>query len=359
MSTTTHIEWTERTWNPVVGCTRVSAGCDHCYAVRMSHRLRRTKEYAGLTVLNDRGDRHFNGTVRCLPERLSDPLHWRKPCRVFVNSMSDLFHEKVPFEFIDKVFAVMALCPQHTFQILTKRPERMADWCAIPNDPARSGRFTWMGNLVRGKHLPLPNVWLGTSVEDQATADERIPHLLRCPAAARFLSVEPLLEAVDLTLHLQRPCDPEGHIGMGIDWVIVGGESGPGARPMHPDWVRSIRDQCQAASVPFFFKQWGAWAPTDDDNMPNAPWRHLRDDGALGILNGRHGPQVVDLKARPDECDSSRPGQHLTPNGNIVCMSLYGKKAAGAVLDGREWREYPDGNTETSKRRDAEKGSTP
>lgn len=291
MSTGTSIEWTDTTWNPVVGCTPVSTGCLNCYAATFAARGLH-QSYVGLTVrrkdkLRD-GEKAktravFNGTVRTLPEKLTEPLRWRKPRRVFVNSMSDLFHEAVPFEFVDRVFAVMALCPQHTFQVLTKRPERMAEY--LNNWPAGMSRghhiayqldqhgralvseprkqYDGSGPTVQ---LPLPNVWLGTSVENQAAADERIPHLLRCPAAVRFLSVEPLLGPVDLgqwlrtpewrrlrAEHWKEPPVPEP------GWVIVGGESGPGARPCNVEWIRSVVGQCKAAGVPVFVKQLGKY----------------------------------------------------------------------------------------------------
>lgn len=264
------IEWTEETWNPVVGCTRVSRGCDHCYAVKHTRRLAgKLPVYQGLV---NPGKKHFNGTVRTLPERLEQPLRWRKPRRVFVNSMSDLFHPDVSFEFIDRVWAVMALARDHTFQILTKRPGRMAEYS---ND--RRERFQLRG-FGPGVHpvqreiefwidrrptyedaglwrWPLPNVWLGTSVEDQAAADERIPHLLRTPAAVRFLSCEPLLGHVDLwrALPSDLPYD-----GITVDWVIVGGESGPQSRPCDVEWIRGIVRDCQATGVPTFVKQLGA-----------------------------------------------------------------------------------------------------
>lgn len=289
MSDKSNIQWTEATWNPVAGCTRVSAGCDNCYAVQMSHRLELMGQakYAGPTVLNNRGDRHFNGTVRCDEDALTIPLKWRKPRRVFVNSMSDLFHKDVPFEFVDKVFAVMALCPQHTFQVLTKRPERMAEYLnedrradnafgwhfsaaqrrvkTVSDDIAESRRRSGIDESNWNNAWPLFNVWIGTSVEDQAAADARIPHLLRCPAAVRFLSCEPLLGPVDLRpwlpCHRGDPalCFPSGQreacceCSLGkpgaISWVIVGGESGAGARPCAVEWSRSIVEQCGAAGV--------------------------------------------------------------------------------------------------------------
>ena len=262
MSDGTGIQWTEATWNPVVGCTRVSAGCDRCYAVRMSHRLERMGQakYAGLTVLNNRGERHFNGTVRCDEDSLTIPMKWRKPRRIFVNSMSDLFHKDVPFEFIDRVFAVMALCPQHTFQVLTKRPERMAeyldggslklaDWIAhVPADQQHKARSKW--------RAPLPNVWLGASCEDQPTADARIPDLLRIPAKVWFLSCEPLLGEIDLAEYL--PWGPNDDAAK-IDWVIVGCESRHGKRIGRVDGYEenalSLIRQCRAAGVACFHKQ--------------------------------------------------------------------------------------------------------
>ena len=298
------IEWTDDTWNPVSGCTRVSTGCDNCYAVKMTKRLEAMGQdkYSGLVNI---GKGHFNGVVRCHEDALTIPLKARKPRRWFVNSMSDLFHREVPFEFVDKVFAVMALCPHHTFQVLTKRPERMAEYLSRPpliesereeiaielanaygmeRGPVIANRLEafqrrhatmFNMDLLHAK-WPLPNVWIGTSVEDQATADERIPHLLRCPAAVRFLSCEPLLSGVDLAPFILNPkaehLNPCGcgdgecstcwqspaTYNLGIHWVIVGGESGPGARPFDPQDAISIKHQCEDANVPFFFKQMGS-----------------------------------------------------------------------------------------------------
>jgi protein gp37 len=209
MPRVTTIEWTERTWNPVTGCSKVSQGCKHCYAERIADRFW--------------GDRPFT-EVRCHPERLAHPRSIRRASMFFVNSMSDLFHPEVPESFIVEVFKVMAECPQHTFQVLTKRSERLAEI---------AGRLHWP-----------PNVWMGVSVED-ANVIDRIDHLRSVPAAVRFLSLEPLIGPLNgLNLH-------------GMHWVIVGGESGPAARQMRATWVKSIRRQCRAASVPFFFKQWG------------------------------------------------------------------------------------------------------
>lgn len=208
----TEIEWTDKTWNPVTGCDKVSPGCDHCYAERIASR------------------RFPNGfAVTLHPERLHEPLHWREPRRVFVNSMSDLYHDLIPDEFIRQVWDTMAATPAHTYQILTKRPGRMRSL---------------------SRRLPLlSNVLLGVSTETQRWADIRIPLLLDTRAAIRFISAEPLLGRIDLTAYLPQ-----------LDWVIVGGESGPGCRPCDPDWVRSLRDQC-VGSTAFFFKQWGGRRP--------------------------------------------------------------------------------------------------
>lgn len=232
---TSSIEWTECTWNPVTGCTKVSPGCKYCYAERLALRLRAM----GLA-------KYAHGfEVALHPDALLAPVRWKRPRLVFVNSMSDLFHDDVPDPFVDEVFGVMALCPQHTFQVLTKRPlraraylqRRTGDTLAVDRDPG-----PW-GPLSETRH-PLPNVWLGTSVES-ADYLHRADALRTTPAKVRFLSLEPLLgplTGLDLA---------------GIDWVIAGGESGPHARPLDPDWARGIRDTCVAADVPFFFKQWG------------------------------------------------------------------------------------------------------
>ncbi len=215
---TTKIEWTDKTWNPVTGCSPVSPGCANCFARRMAKRL---KAMGQAKYRNE-----FE--VTCHPETLDEPTRWKKPRRVFVCSMSDLFHKDVPHKFIDDVFTTIEENPRHIFQLLTKRPEQMQAYMR-----KRRGRF-------------LHNLWPGVSVEDQQRADERIEWLLSTSAAVRFLSIEPMLGPVDLPPWLRH-----------LDWVIVGGESGPGARPMHLGWVRGVRDQCIAAGVPFHFKQWG------------------------------------------------------------------------------------------------------
>jgi len=234
MAQSSTIEWTESTWNPVVGCTKVSPGCAHCYAERMAKRLvaiARSSRDRGANpgraanydqVINDRG--RWNGKVFLDHDAVADPLNWRLPRVIFVNSMSDLFHEDVPLEFIQRVFGVMNDCPQHTFQVLTKRPHITAKF---------ADRLTWT-----------PNIWMGTSVES-ADVTHRVHELRKVPAHVRFLSVEPLLGPIP-----RLPLS-------GIHWCIVGGESGPGARPMKREWVTPIRDRCLKYNVPFFFKQWG------------------------------------------------------------------------------------------------------
>jgi protein gp37 len=283
MSATSSIEWTEKTWNPVRGCSIVSPGCINCYAMKQAHRFSGSgKPYDGLTTLTPRSGPQWTGVVRTVESALLEPLSWKKPQRVFVNSMSDLFHEDVPFEFIDRVFAVMALAPRHTFQILTKRADRMRQYFAtvatrhlwasagkeFPGGKADGWQAKCDDAICNGP-FPLPNVWLGVSVEDQQRADERIPLLLQTPAAVRFLSCEPLLGPLDLfcqyrdgaranVLKLADISDGAPSGMQAIHWVIVGGESGPGARPFDISWARSIVKQCKDARVSCFVKQLGA-----------------------------------------------------------------------------------------------------
>lgn len=234
MASNSSIEWTETTWNPVVGCTKVSAGCKNCYAEKMACRL----EAIALSMIDEgknpgraanyigtiNAHRHWNGNIHLDHDSVEEPYRWKKPRLVFVNSMSDLFQEKVPLDFIQNVFAVMNNLPQHTFQVLTKRPDIAADYANC---------LDWS-----------PNIWMGTSVEDSRYT-HRVHELKIIPAAVKFLSIEPLLGPIP-----RLPLS-------GVDWVIVGGESGPGAREVRPEWVRQIRDKCIARGVPFFFKQWG------------------------------------------------------------------------------------------------------
>lgn len=254
----TSIEWTDTVWNPVVGCSRVSAGCEHCYAERVAHRAMQPA-HAGLTVSGTNGPR-WTGEVRCLPERLDQPLHWRKPRRVFVNSMSDLFHEKVPDDFIDDVFARMALGLQHTYQVLTKRPDRMLAYMTGVSHLRMTRLFRNFSDYTEPVGpWPLPNVQLGVSVENQATSDERIPLLLQTPAALRFVSYEPAIGPVKFGQWLCGERQARGFDdGHRVNWLIVGGESGSGARPCDVEWIRSAVQQCRNASVPCFVKQLGA-----------------------------------------------------------------------------------------------------
>lgn len=269
----TTISWSEKTWNPVVGCGKVSEGCRNCYAMRVADGLERRfrqEKYAGTTKRTPRGPQ-WTGLVRTVPEVLELPLRWRRPSRIFVNSMSDLFHEAVPLEFVAAVFGVMAASQRHTFQVLTKRPERMLEffrWVerAVPGvsptslalgmaEPHTAGR-TGPAYVTSAVPWPLPNVWLGVSVEDQKAADRRVPLLLQAPAVVRWLSMEPLLEAVNL----ERALGP-GAPGHRVDWVVVGGESGPQAREFRLEWAVGVVRQCQAAGVPVFVKQLGSqWA---------------------------------------------------------------------------------------------------
>jgi protein gp37 len=320
MSANSKIEWTETTWNPIAGCAVVSPGCTNCYAMGEAHRLGELigqAKYKGLTrVVN--GKPVWTGEVRVWEKALFDPLKWRKPKRIFVNSMSDLFAEGVDNATIDRIFAVMRDAPQHTFQVLTKRADRMREY--MRHAKAALG--------------VLPNVWLGVSVEDQRRADERIPLLLDTPAAVRWISAEPLLGPVDLVnLHprdgvtvdairgqrLNRTGDysnDETH----LDWVVVGGESGPDARPMYPHWARQLRDQCEADDVPFFFKQWG-------ENWP-AEKTKIGPDGEVW----RTSPNGKDVWFL-DEIGKTAPPQ--------VRFIRYSKKATGRTLDGRTHDAYP------------------
>jgi protein gp37 len=348
----TAIEWTDRTWNPIRGCSRVSDGCRHCYAEAIAARFSLPgNSFHGFAERTADGPR-WTGAVTLLPDRLAEPLSWRKPARVFVNSMSDLFHENLPDEAIDQVFAVMALTPQHTYQVLTKRADRMLAY--MVDDPRRCGRIADAVQPMRTDeravrplpHLdggerwwPLPNVWLGVSVEDQHFADERIPLLLQTPAAVRFISAEPLLGPVDLSRWTGArvsgdplnglefcprcgsgprqkadtvDCPDCGREWSGprlldfideqkathLDWVIVGGESGPGARPFDIAWGRSIVQQCQAAGIACFVKQLGAKPFVAD---PDRDWSVGAPDGTFGIRDKKGGDPAEwpgDLRVR-------------------------------------------------------------
>lgn len=259
MSATTKIEWTDLTWNPTTGCDRVSAGCDNCYALTMARRLKAM----GSAKYQRDGDPRTSGPgfgVSVHEDALTIPLRWRKPRKVFVNSTSDLFHADIPGEFVARVFAVMAATPQHTYQVLTKRHSRMR--FLLGNDGQTLLEYTEDEATARALYdagWPLPNVWIGVSVEDQKRADLRIPALLDTPAAVRFLSCEPLLGPVDLKpwmVFSETTLSME--LAHRLHWVIIGGESGPGARRMELDWASYLVGQCQRTAVPVFVKQLGS-----------------------------------------------------------------------------------------------------
>jgi protein gp37 len=364
MADKTKIEWTDATWNPVTGCSLVSKGCRYCYAAALAaSRLKNHPSRKGLAKRNAAGVAQFTGEVRFNEKWIDQPLRWRKPRRIFVCAHADLFHENVPDEWIDKVFAVMALCPQHTFQVLTKRPERMLAYLTTDR---REYLIAAAQAVVPGPtpgiwpHLPLPNVWLGVSIEDQPTADTRIPYLLKTPAAVRFVSAEPLLGPVDLrsleggtlwiggnrgcggkhhhigrhgdVIHgVKHDCDPrfphhhhDELCGPGLDWVIVGGESGDHARAMDPQWARALRDQCSAAGVPFLFKQWGVW-------LPRSHAAHLGNEINDQLFGEFHEPDGEWI-----DCCLCSEGAADMP------MFRVGKAAAGRVLDGVTHDGFPE-----------------
>ncbi len=374
MGEKTQISWTDSTWPVVAGCMKVSPACQNCYAIRDSWRMGHNPNpkirsaYEGMAVSST----CWTGVVRPLPERLDWPLRWRQARKIFVCNLSDLFHEDVPDAFLDKVFAVIALAGMtrprptgdvrqaslHTFQVLTKRPERMLSYLSDPETPNRlwhsargldpygDGRTVYEGHLrapgrwpqaeLRLPEWPLPWLWLGVTAETQEQADKRIPLLLQVPAAVRFVSVEPMLGPIRLDhmdadaaghkewcwinaltgrqTDMGRPCPDVPH----LDWVICGGESGPHARPMHPDWARDLRDQCQAAGVPFFFKQWGEWLPVDQPWKQTSPERLAGNERWLNLAGGHgfHGQEVWRMR----------------------CV---GKKVAGDLLDAQEWHQFP------------------
>lgn len=297
----TKIEWCQETWNPVTGCTPISEGCQNCYAERMAGRLAGRYGYPK--------DDPFKVTVHLDRPASSGPMKWRKPRQIFVCSMGDLFHEDVPFDIPHHVFQTASECQHHTFIMLTKRTQRMLEfsrWMAGDDDISIA---EWPRNC-----------WIGVTAENQKRADERIPILLQIPAAVRFVSVEPMLGGVNLNqIHIGNDAflsaltgevwtagrgPVESEFGRGLDWVICGGESGPGARPMHPGWVRSLRDQCVDAGVPFFFKQWGEYGQVD-----------IQEPLSDSVF--KKGP------------------------GHDGLVWKIGKKKSGRFLDGRAWDEYP------------------
>lgn len=356
MSDHSKIEWTDATWNPIVGCSIVSPGCTNCYAMRLAGtRLRDHSSRQGLTTDTKAGP-VWNGEVRFNEEWLTQPLKWKRPRMIFVCAHGDLFYEAVPDEWIDRVFAVMALAPQHTFQVLTKRAERMKAYfetstanqsrqadivaCAFELNDAlgESGGEQSFSDKECLVTLPLPNAWLGISAEDQARADERIPLLLDTPAAVRFVSLEPLLGPIDL-----RAISTAG-IGAAagnklsdcLHWVILGGESGPGARPMHPQWARSIRDQCAAAGVPFFFKQWGEYLPLGQI-LPGSGKVH----GATAVKPGRMKLHYGGTPEQAPKHAFAERGVEIASTADGRLTFRVGKKRAGRLLDGVEHNGMP------------------
>lgn len=262
MSDNSSIEWTDATWNPIRGCSKVSPGCTHCYAMHVAARFSGSGQpYEGLARRNPT---NWTGDVRFVHANASDPLRWRRPRRVFVNSMSDFFHEGVPRQWQDDLFGVMSLCPQHTFQILTKRADVMRDYMTTGSTRRRVAetRTRFFAHASSGESdivWPLPNVWLGASIENQEYADARLPHLVATPAAVRFVSYEPALGPIDWSrwmreMEIFRDAD---QCGSDLDWIICGGESGQGARPCDVAWIRSAVEQCRDAGVACFTKQLG------------------------------------------------------------------------------------------------------
>lgn len=384
----TSIEWVKsadgsqgRTWNPVVGCSLRSPGCTNCYAMQMAARIEainaaargkgkaHSPQYDG-TTRRVNGRAVWTGKLNRAPEKvLREPLERTKPTTYFVNSMSDLFHEDVPDEWIDQVFAVMALARHHTFQVLTKRSARMrdylsrqVDWSARLGAQATSIYTGGRINLERATELnhritagpmlwPLQNVWLGVSTERQEEADARIPDLLATPAAVRFISAEPLLGPIDLTTDFAStrpykglPIHQNSHDGTyhlygrsspHLDQVIVGGESGLGSRPMQPEWPRNLRDQCAAAGIAFFFKQWGEFLPVGQ-HLPGSG----KISGATVVKHGRmklhyRGPNRESLHAFEERGVEVRS---TTDNGLAFRV---GKSRAGNLLDGCEHLDMP------------------
>lgn len=304
MAETTKIEWTDATWNPITGCELKSPGCIHCYAAQLAcTRLRNHPSRVGLAERASNGNYVFTGEVRFNEQWLEQPLQWTRPRMIFVVAHGDLFFENVPDAWIDRVFAVMALAPWHTYQLLTKRADRMAEYMAqlyggrmyeITEKFARSSSDAEL--MMNSFSHSMTQCWMGVSAERQREFDERVPHLLSIDAVVKWISAEPLLGAIDMSQALDR-----------LSWVVAGGESGSKARPMHPNWARSIRDQCMAANVPFHFKQWGSWLPE------------------LGT--GRHG-SCPDLS------------KHHNFGDGWGAYNV-GKKAAGRLLDGREYNDSP------------------
>lgn len=331
MSDNSKIEWNDATWNPIIGCSKCSPGCDHCYAERMACRLSAMgkKGYSQVITGN-----HWNGTTTLIEEALDIPTRWKRPRKIFVCSMGDLFHESVSMLDILDVMQRIRRCKQHTFLILTKRPWHINEYLLF----------------AKKVHTLPQNLWVGTTVCNQYEAELKIPYLLKIPAAVRFVSIEPMLGKINLdngetswltcknrnkpTVYNASQSSPIGFVCCqsfmvygdhfhGIDWVICGGESGPGARPMHPDWVRSLKNQCEFANIPFLFKQWGEWAPENDYTRAY-------------LTNAK---SLVYIKPTGEVVKTGTYGAALNKNQLI---NRVGKKNAGRLLDGKLFDQYPE-----------------
>lgn len=316
----TKIEWTDETWNPVTGCDKISQGCKNCYAEKMHKRL--------MGMFPEKYSKPFLGNIELHASELFKPISRKKPTWYFVNSMSDLFHEDVPFDFIDNVFAVMDCCPQHTFQILTKRPDRMLAYLR-ENRSWRVGQLkvSYDSSDYDLNSWPLKNVILGTSAEDQENYNRRaVPMVfVRQLGWTTMLSAEPLLGKLQMFI---RPGDIMEHT---FNWVIVGGESGHKARPMHPQWVRDLRDECDDAGVPFFFKQWGEWAP-EVLIENNADFQLCLDSDAPGT-----DVQIINIRGK----HNNRIFIEGITEPHIRVLKL-GKKSSGNILDGHRHLQFPE-----------------
>lgn len=365
MADGTKIEWTDATWNPITGCAIVSPGCTNCYAMKLAgSRLKNHASRQGLTRDTKAGPA-WTGEMRFNPQWLDQPLRWKKPRMIFVCAHGDLFAEGVPDEWIDQVFAIMSQSPQHTFQVLTKRPERMRSYLTRPrlehhlvNALLLLPSECPLPEPGRWPHLPLPNVWLGVSTEDQKRADERIAILLETPGALHWISAEPLIGGMDprrvlidhpayhgVKAHLDALTGqiydlggtPIGEIANRLQWVVVGGENGP--RPMHPHWAMDLRDFSAAAGVPFLFKQWGSWLP-DLENSPTRPVDHPEqsrfetcvwdpDENRWEETNGSWDDREQWVMA--DTYQEQEQG-----------MTKVGKRGAGRLLAGIEHNGFPE-----------------
>ncbi len=366
MADNSKIEWTDASWNPLLGCERVSAGCDGCYAIRTA-RIRASNPHPAVSSAFDgltgykRGRLDWTGQVNLLPGRLKEPLAWRKPKRIFVNSQSDLFHKDVPAEYIAKVFAVMLAVPHHTFQVLTKRHARMRSVLSDPwfwSEVAVELGALWKTSPPKPMMFVPPWIWIGVSVENQQWADTRVPALLETPAAVRWISAEPLLGPVRLRPEwLTQPpvpghcVDADGqrwhdgcqHCGR-IEWLVAGGETGPGARPLHPEWLRSLRDECVQAGGLFFVKQHGDYlaVPVLDhpDMFGGRAYKH--PDGGYSSPSIREvGPTGTMRTATMRLLEPGERTKRTVMLDRDTIALRVGKKRAGRELDGRTWDQYP------------------